>query len=130
MIVRSLAAVAVGFVIAIILYQLGAAVAFLVLYGIPLGYSGAPPGAGYYALNLSFSAAAAFIGACAAVRIARRQPLLHSMLLGTALAVLAVWGFSRPESQWPGWYPPTLAFVGAAGSIAGGRSCSRPWRRN
>jgi hypothetical protein len=109
-----------GGAVAAVLFQVGAAVAFIVLYGIPLGASPGPPGAAYFALNLGFAAVAAFAGGRITGRLARQRARAHVVAVGVVLAALALWGFSRPASQWPGWYPPVLALVGLVGTYAGG----------
>jgi hypothetical protein len=118
--VRSIIAVIAGGAVAAVLFQVGAAVAFIVLYGIPLGASPGPPGVGYFALNLGFAGVAAFAGGWITSRIARQRSRAPVAAVGVALAVLALWGFSRPASQWPGWYPPVLAFVALVGTYSGG----------
>jgi hypothetical protein len=118
--VRSLIAVIAGGAVAAVLFQVGAAVAFIVLYGIPLGASPGEPGISYFALNLGFAAVAAFAGGRITSRLARKGTQAHVVVVGVVLATLAFWGFSRPTSQWPGWYPPVLALVGLVGAYAGG----------
>ena len=122
---RSLTAVLAGFLTACVLYQLGAAVAFISLYGIPLGYSGEPPGVAYFTLNLGFSLGAALAGGWITARIARHRPIAHSVALASVAAVFVLWGFSKPGSDWPAWYPPALALVATIGTIAGGFARSR-----
>ena len=119
---RSIVAVIIGGAVAAVLFQVGAAVAFVALHGIPLGASPGPPGISYFALNLGFAAAAAFAGGRITRGIASQRPLVPVMVVGVALAVLALWGFSRPASQWPGWYPPVLACVALLGTYAGGKA--------
>ena len=117
---RSLIAVLVGGAVAAVLFQVGAAVAFVVLYGIPLGASPGRPTVGYFVLNLGFAGIAAIVGGRLTARLARQGSRTHVGALALVLAAIALWGFSRPASQWPGWYPPVLALVGVAGTLAGG----------
>ena len=121
-IMRSMVGVIVGATVAVVLFQVGAGVAFVALYGIPLGASPGPPGISYFALNLGFAAAAAFAGGRVTCRIASQRSLAPVMVVAVALAALALWGFSRPASQWPGWYPPVLACVALLGTYAAGRA--------
>ncbi len=121
-IMRNIVAVIVGVTVAVVLFQVGAAVAFVALYGIPLGASPGPPGIGYFALNLGFAAAAAFAGGRVTRRIASQRSSAPIMVVAVVLVGLALWGFSRPASQWPGWYPPVLACVALLGTYAGGKA--------
>jgi hypothetical protein len=121
-IMRNMVAIIVGGTVAVVLFQVGAAIAFVALYGIPLGASPGPPGISYFSLNLGFAAAAAFAGGRITRRVASQRSLAPVMVVGVALAVLALWGFSRPASQWPGWYPAVLACVALLGTYAGGRA--------
>ena len=116
---RSMVAILAGGAVAVVLFQVGAAVAFVVLHGIPLGASPGPPGVAYFALNLGFAGVAAFAGGRLTCRVARQRCRLCVTALGVALAALALWSFSRPTSQWPEWYPPVLAFVALLGTYLG-----------
>jgi hypothetical protein len=109
-----------GGIIAAALFQLGALAAFVGLYGIPLGASSERPSVSYFALNLGCSALAAVTGGWVTARLARQRPLAHVGTLALVLAAVVLWGFTRPPSQWPGWYPPALALVAVAGTLAGG----------
>jgi len=117
---RSLIAVLAGGTVAAVLFQIGAVLAFVMLYGIPLGAAPGPPSVGYFGLNLGFAALAALAGGRITANLARRRRRAHVAIVAVGLAAMAVWGFSGPASHWPGWYPPTLALVGLAGVLAGG----------
>lgn len=117
---RSLIAVLAGGLVTAVLFQVGTVAAFVGLYGIPLGASPGPPTAGYFVLNLGFAGIAAVAGGWVTARIARQRSLAHVATLALLLAALVLWGFSQPTSQWPRWYPPTLAVVGMAGTLLGG----------
>jgi hypothetical protein len=117
---RSLIAMLAGGLLAAVLFQVGAVVALVALYGIPLGASSGPPTVGYFVLNLGFAGIAAGAGGWLTARLARRRPLSHVGVLSLVLAVLVLWGFTRPASQWPEWYPPVLALIGVVGTLAGG----------
>lgn len=117
--VRSVIGVAVGAFVAMVLYQIGAAVALVSIYGMPLGSPGVQPGVAYFVVNLTFAAAAGVAGGWLAAAIAGHSPTAHGVVLGIALATFVLWGFSRPSSSWPRWYAPVLALLGIASTIAG-----------
>jgi hypothetical protein len=121
---RSLVAIAAGAGVAAGLFHLGAIVALLVVVGLPLGAPGGPPSGGYYVINLGLAAVAAVLGGGVSAWVAGPMRRRAVPLLAVLLAGLALWGFSQPASQWPSWYPATLALVGAVGTLLGGR----PWR--
>lgn len=116
---RHAAAVLAGLFVATVLFQLGAVVALLVTDGIPLGASPGPPGADYFALNLGFALLAAIAAGWVVGRISRSRGRWVALVLGAVLAVIVLRGFTKPASQWPGWYPPVLALVAVAGTLAG-----------
>lgn len=117
---RNVIAVLAGGLVAAVLFQVGAVVAFVGLYGIPLGASPGPPGSGYFAINLGFAALAAVAAGWVTARLAGPRPLAPVGALAVVLAAVVSWGFTKPASQWPGWYPPVLALVGLVGALAGG----------
>jgi hypothetical protein len=119
-VVRGIIAVIAGGAVAAVLFQVGAAVAFVVLYGIPLGASPGPPSVSYFVLNLGFAAIAAIAGGRLTASLARQGRQTPVAALSLLLAAVALWGFSQPGSQWPGWYPPILALVGLVGTLTGG----------
>lgn len=117
---RNLIAVLVGGFVAMVLFQVGAVITFVALYGIPLGASPEPPGLGFFTLNLGFAGAAALTGGWVTARLASEHPLAHVIVLMLGIVVLVLWGFTKPASQWPNWYPTTLALISAVATIAGG----------
>jgi hypothetical protein len=119
-VVRGIIAVLAGGAIAAVLFQVGAAVAFVVLYGIPLGASPGPPTASYFVLNLGFAGIAAIAGGRLTASFARQRRRTLVGALALVLAAVALGGFSQSGSQWPGWYPSILALVGLVGTLAGG----------
>jgi hypothetical protein len=119
--VRTLLAVAAGAAVTAGLFHVGVIVALLQVLGLPLGASGGPPSLGYYVLTLGFAVVAAILGGYVSGRLARPHSRGAVVTLALLLAIGALWGFSRPASLWPAWYPATLALVGAVGTLIGGR---------
>jgi hypothetical protein len=118
---RSMVALAAGALVAAGLYQVGAIIALLTTVGLPLGSPGGKPPAVYYILNLGLAGLGAALGGAVSARVARHRRHLVVAALAVLLAGVALWGFSKPASHWPRWYPLTLALVGAAGALLGGR---------
>jgi hypothetical protein len=117
---RSVLAMLIGGIVAAVLFQVGAIVALLGVYGIPLGAESPNPGVLYFVINLGFAALGAGLGGWLAARLVGGRPLVPAAALALGLAVLALWGFSRPSSQWPAWYPGALALVGGGAALVGG----------
>lgn len=118
---RSMIALTAGALVATVLYQVGAIVALLATVGLPLGSPGGEPPAEYYILNLGLAALAAALGGAVSAWVARGSRHLVVPVLAVLLAGAALLGFSQAASQWPQWYPLTLAVVGAAGTVLGDR---------
>ena len=118
---RSMVALAAGALVAAVLYQVGAIIALLTTVGLPLGSPGGQPPAAYYILNLGLAALAAALAGAVSAGVARGRRHVVVPVLAGLMAGVALWGFSKPASQWPRWYPLTLAVVGAAGALLGGR---------
>ncbi len=124
----SIIAVFAGGAIAAPLFQVGAAVRFVLLYGIPLGASPEAPTVNYFVLNLGFAGIAAIGGGRLSASLDPRKRRINVGALALVLAAVALWGFSQPASQRPGWYPPLLTLVGLVGALVGGftvRGCSK-----
>jgi hypothetical protein len=113
-------AVLAGGLVATVLFQVGAVIAFVSLYGIPLGASPGPPGVRYFAMNLGFAALAAMVAGWVTARVARPRPRPAVGALAVVLAAVALWGFTKPASQWPRWYPVALGGIAVAGTVLGG----------
>ncbi len=109
-----------GALVAIVLAYLGAVVLLLVRMGIPLGSDGREPTGGEYAALLAIAGCAAAIGGHIAAGIAHHRSRSVVGVLAACLAGGALWGFLRPQSQWPEWWAPALAAIVAAGTWLGG----------
>ncbi len=118
---RSLVAIVAGAAVAAVLYQVAAIIALLAVVGVPLGAAGGPHSAGLYLLNLGLAGLAAVVGGAVGARLAGVTRGVVVPVLALVLAGVALWGFSKPTSQWPGWYAPMLALIAAAGALLGGR---------
>lgn len=117
---RSVIAVVMGGVVAVVVYQLGVTFAFASEHGIPLGSSPQPPSESFSMLTLAIAGLAGMAGGWTAARLASQRPRAHACVLALGLAALVLWGFSEPNSQWPDWYAPVLAVVGSVTTVAGG----------
>lgn len=117
---KSIAAVLLGGLIAAVTYWVGAIITFLSMHGIPLGSAGGPATRADVAANLAVAIVASIAAGAVVSRLAPMRPLAHVVALALGLAVLVLWSFTKPTSQWPSWYPAILVLVGAVGTIAGG----------
>ena len=117
---RRIFAVAAAFLLTAALFQLAQLILLVSMYGMPLGSAVMTPGVSYYLLNYVVSFFAAMAGGWLLVRLAQ-SGLGVALLLGIMLAAVAVYGFSRPPSQWPSWYGPVLGIVLIAGVLTGAR---------
>lgn len=117
---RALVAMMTGVLVTIVLAYLGAIVQVLVTIGLPLGSTGREPTRGEYLGLLLIAGAAAAIGGHIAAGIARSGSKAAVIAAAVFLACGALWGFTRPASQWPTWWAPVLAGVAAAGMWLGG----------
>ena len=121
---KSIAAVLLSGLIAAVAYWVGAIIVFLSMHGMPLGSAGGPATRADVAANLAVAIVASIGAGAVAARLAPMWPLAHVVALALGLAMLVLWSFTKPTSQWPSWYPATLALVGVVGTIAGGLLCS------
>jgi hypothetical protein len=117
---RALLAAITGALVTIILAYVSAIVLLIVRIGVPLGSEGREPTGGEYLGLLLICGGAAAIGAHFAAGIARDQQRAVVIMLAIFLAGGAVWGFTRPASQWPLWWGPTLGAVAAVSTWLGG----------
>jgi hypothetical protein len=114
-----LVAAAAGLVVTILLAYAGAIVLLVATLGIPLGAEAQETTPAQYAWLLAIAAAASVIGGRVATRVSRRGSRGSAVTLSATLIAGSLWGFTRPGSQWPGWWPPTLAIVVGAGALLG-----------
>lgn len=118
--IRSIGALLLGGLVGVVVYLAGAIIAFVSMHGIPLGSPGGAATRADLAVNLAGAIIASALAGTVAARLAPHRPLAHALALALGFAVLALWGFSKPASQWPSGYPMALALVGAVGTIIGG----------
>jgi hypothetical protein len=116
---RAVLAAITGAVVTIALAYGGALVWLVATMGIPLGSPGREPTTAEYFGLLLIGGGAAAVGGHIASGIARHQRRAVVIVLSTFLAVGALWGFTRPASQWPTWWGPALATVAAIGTWLG-----------
>lgn len=124
-VLRSVAAVVLGFVTMAVIVMAGtmAAVAVLVPGGLAAAMKAPPatPSARYLATNLIVSFAAAVAGGWVAARVAPRAPVAHLLALAALLLVMSLVTAATGETTGqPAWYPWTIAVLGLAGVAAGG----------
>ena len=118
---RTVIAIIAGACVAAVLAQVAGAIAFVAMFGIPLGMQPREPSPGEYAVFLAVGGLAAMAGAYVTSRMARGRRAAATTILAVLLAAGTLWGFSRPQSNWPSWWGPALATMAAAGAAAGGR---------
>lgn len=114
---RSIAALVVGAGIASITYWVGAVIALLAMHGIPLGSPSGPPTRADVLVHLSLAAVATYAGSAMSMRIALGRRELHAIALGVLLAIMVLFGFSKPNN-WPGWFGAAMALACILGSAA------------
>ena len=117
---RAVAAILAGVLVTVVLAYLGTIVLVLATIGLPLGSPGREPTSGEYLGLLLIAGAAAVIGGHIAAGIARSHSTPAIIAVAAFLTGGALWGFSKPASQWPAWWAPVLAIVAAAGTWLGG----------
>lgn len=121
LILKSIGSVAAGALVAAVGYWIAAVVALLLMHGLPLGSPGGPPTASDVSIHLLFAAVAGFSGGIVALRIAGHKPRLHAFATGALLATFMFLGFSKPASNWPGWFPYGMAVAFGGGAVLAGR---------
>lgn len=124
-VLKSIGAVVVGGLTAVVGYWMAAVIALVAMHGIPLGSSGGPPTTADVSAHVLFAAAASLGGGFVATRIADYKPRMHALVLGGVLALLAFLGFSKPSSNWPDWFPYGMAAACAGGAFVASRWAPR-----
>lgn len=120
---RSVAAVAVGFVVMAVLVLITTVVSVVVMEGrLNPGFVPKPTTA-FIAVNLAFSLLAAVVGGWTCVKIAKVNPIAHIVALVVVVIGMAVLTARMPqpdESRQPPWYPYAVTALGVAGVCVGG----------
>jgi hypothetical protein len=116
--VRSIVAIAVGVMIAMVMYGIGAVIAELSMHGLQLNSPGGPPTTGDILAHIVSAAAGSYCGARLALLIARRSPALHAGAFTLVLAVVAILGFGNVTNNWPSWFGFAIAAAFAGGALA------------
>ena len=115
-----------GSAAAAIVYWLGAVISLLAMRGIPLGSGGGPPTNGELLVHLMLGFVAAIVGGALAIRVARAaSSWLPAVATGLILALVAMRGFGKASSQWPGWFGFAMAAACFGGALAAGAWTTR-----
>lgn len=126
---RSIGAVAAGFVTMAILVMVGsAALAAAVMPGglsalkaAQQGVTVPAPSPQMYVMNIAMSLVAAFVGGWVAMRLAGRAPLGHLAALGCVVLLMGlVSAFTAGNAAQPVWYKLLIPVVGVVGIAASG----------
>lgn len=117
---KSIAALFLGALVGTAMYWVIAVVAVLGMHGLPLGGEGGPPTRADLAVHLAGAIIASGAAGVVVERLAPVRPMALVVVLAFGLALPACFGFSKPASQWPGWYGVAFALAVLAGAIAGG----------
>ena len=124
--IRSIAAVAAGLVVTVVLVLILTPLAGMIA-GVPMG---APPTPLYLVLNLLASAIAGFVGGVVAVRVAHYAPHGHVIALAVVILLLALpTVFTAPAPGQPAWYPLAISILGPISVLAGGMLAARHFDR-
>lgn len=121
LVLKSIGGVVAGALVAAAGYWIAAVVALLLMHGLPLGSPGGPPATSDVSVHLVFAAVAGFSGGIVALRVAGYKPRLHAFATGALLAAFMFLGFSKPASNWPGWFPHGMALAFGGGAVIAGR---------
>ena len=123
---RSVAAVAAGFIGMMLVVMAGTLAATMVFVpgGMTAMAADAParplPGS-YLAANLLVSLAGAAVAGWVAARLAPSSPFAHVLVLAALLLIMTLASFSRgPAPGQPNWYPWVIGTIGMAGVAIGG----------
>lgn len=125
LVLKSIRGVVGGGLVAAAGYWGAAAVALLVMHGLPLGGPGGPPTTADVSAHLAFATAASFGGGMVAVRIAGYRPHFHALAVGGLFATFMFLGFSKPASNWPVWFPYGMAVACVSGAAFASRFAIR-----
>jgi MFS-type transporter involved in bile tolerance (Atg22 family) len=129
--VRSIAAVAGGFVTMLAIVMVGtlAAVAAFVPGGLTTGMSQPPSGSlsrTYLAANLLVSLLGAIAGGWVTSRVAAASPSTHVLVLAGIILIMSVVTAAQGAAPGqPAWYPITISVIGLAGVLIGGAAAKR-----
>jgi hypothetical protein len=119
-IVRSLAGLIVGLIVANGLAYLCYRVAFAILYQMNEGIFVDFP-TGWWVLTIGYGFLTALLGGLTAAWIAGRRPALHGILIGIALAGFTAWTWKVASTgEEPKWFFASAGLVALAGGAAGG----------
>lgn len=126
--IRSVLSILAGFVVMTTCVMGFTLAAMAVLYpGQPLD-ARIDPSAGWIAVNLAYSLAAAVAGGWVTARIATRSPMGHAVALALIVLAMAVVGRftgGTATGAQPGWYATAVSAVGIAGVLLGGWLAAR-----
>lgn len=78
------------------------------------------PNPGYMFVNLGYSFLAAAAGGYVTALVAGRNPLIHVLVLGISVLLLAALSALQSRGQQPIWYAMVLVAISPIGVLAGG----------
>jgi len=119
--VRSILGILGGYVAMALLVGVATAVAMRLMLGVsPSSRTKPRLTPSYLAVNLTYSAAAAFIGGIVCALIVGRSPITHAIILGVLVLAMSLWSMRVAADQQPRWYQLTLAAGMPLLIVAGG----------
>lgn len=121
--IRSIAAVVVGYVMSAFIVVLGTTAAAALL--LPRPQAGAVPQitTAYLVADLLIAVVAAIAGGMVAAAIGQRAPILHAAALAVLMFVVGIGSSVAAGGALPGqpaWYPLAIAVIGPLGVLVGG----------